>query len=59
MILTFECTEQQLEYYFIKFGENTEILTPLSLRKRFIEIHENALKHYREENNSEELKDVS
>lgn len=44
--LTFECTEQQLEYYFIKFGENAEILDPPSLRKRFREIHENALEYY-------------
>ena len=46
IILTFECTEQQLEYYFIKFGADAEILAPPSLRKRFKEIHENALKYY-------------
>lgn len=42
----FNCTQRQAEYYFFKFGEDAEILEPLSLRNKFISMYKNALNHY-------------
>lgn len=45
-IFEFECSEYQLHNYFIKFGEDAEIIEPVNLRKTFMEMHKKALKMY-------------
>lgn len=45
-IYVFNCTAQQAEFYFFKFGEDVEILKPLSLRSKFINMYQRALEHY-------------
>lgn len=45
-VYVFNCTEQQAEYYFFKFGEDAEILKPETLRKRFIDMYQQAWKRY-------------
>ncbi len=42
----FHCSESQAFNYFYSFGENAEIISPDSLRKRMIESHQNAIKMY-------------
>ncbi len=44
--LIFECTQQQAYLYFIKFGKDVEIVSPLTLRERFAELHKTAIKYY-------------
>jgi hypothetical protein len=42
----FSCPERQAEYYFWKFGKDAQILSPESLRKKFIMLYEKALEQY-------------
>ncbi len=42
----FLCTQLQARRYFIRFGAEAEIISPTSLRKKFIAIYENASKLY-------------
>ena len=49
-IYVFNCTAQQAEYYFFKFGEDAEILKPLSLRSKFISMYQQALVSYTKQN---------
>ncbi|MDE6835177.1 MAG: WYL domain-containing protein [Ruminococcus sp.] len=44
--LTFECTQQQIYQYFIKFGSDDEIIAPSELRERFKELHKLSLEYY-------------
>lgn len=46
-IYTFESTQMQAEFYFIRMGEDCEILAPRSLRERFAEIYAAAAEIYR------------
>lgn len=46
-VYVFHCSERQAFNYFYSFGENVEIISPQSLRTRFMESHENALKLYK------------
>lgn len=41
-IYTFNCTVNQAEFYFFKFGQDAEILKPPELRKRFANMYHNA-----------------
>lgn len=43
----FHCTELQAEYYFSRLGGEVEILAPISLRKRFKELHQQAASLYK------------
>lgn len=43
----FHCTLKQAEYYFFKFGEDAQILSPPDLRRRFTELYDRALSIYR------------
>lgn len=45
-IYVFNCTAQQAEYYFFKFGEDAEILKPMSLRYKFIDMYQRSLLQY-------------
>ncbi|MCM1082936.1 MAG: WYL domain-containing protein [Clostridium sp.] len=45
-IYTFECTENQIIYYFVKFGKDAKILSPQSLADEFKKIYEEALNNY-------------
>lgn len=45
-IYTFDCTQNQIEFYFFKFGADAEILEPEDLRNKFAEMYEEALKNY-------------
>jgi hypothetical protein len=45
-IYCFDCTPLQIEYYFLKFGKDAEVLEPLALRKRFYEFYESATTIY-------------
>lgn len=44
----FRCTEAQAEFYFFKFGEDAEIISPSSLRDKFRTKYENAAETYRD-----------
>ena len=44
--LIFNCTQSQAEFYFFKFGEDAEILSPLKLRERFAELYCRAAERY-------------
>lgn len=43
----FRTTETQIEYYFLKFGSDAEILQPESLRNKFRELYLNAYNAYK------------
>lgn len=45
-VLFFDCTFEQLEFYFFKFGEDAMILEPESLKKRFFHKYLMAMKQY-------------
>lgn len=45
--LTFQCTQAQIYRYFIKFGENAEIISPLDLREKFKKIYHSLVKYYK------------
>jgi hypothetical protein len=45
-IFTFCCTETQAEYYFLKLGDDAEILEPARLRERFAKLHTRAAAAY-------------
>lgn len=45
-IYTFNCTETQAEYYFMRLGADVEILSPTRLRNKFKKMHSNAVKAY-------------
>lgn len=45
-IYVFHCTPKQAEYYFFKFGEDAEIISPDSLRRCFRELYEKASNAY-------------
>ena len=42
----FHSTEMQIEFYFLKFGKDAEVLYPQSLRNKFRLEYEKALKKY-------------
>ena len=44
--LTFNCTQEQIYQYFIKFGKDAEIISPPELRERFSELHRTAAGYY-------------
>ncbi len=43
----FDCTQRQIEFYFFKFGEHAEILSPADLREAFREKYRSALEIYK------------
>ena len=45
-IYVFDCTQQQIFNYFFSFGADAEVISPESLRNRFLNTYENALKSY-------------
>lgn len=45
-IYVFDCTQQQIFNYFFPFGAEAEIISPKSLRNRFIQAHKRALDNY-------------
>lgn len=47
-VYVFHCTQRQAEYYFFKFGEDAEILSPSRLRRRFKTLYKNAVLIYNE-----------
>lgn len=47
-VYVFHCTQRQAEYYFFKFGEDAEILSPAGLRTRFKTLYRNAISIYNE-----------
>ncbi len=46
-IYVFDCSHLQALNYFFPFGEDAEILSPETLRERFQNMHEKALKRYK------------
>ena len=46
-IYVFDCSHLQALNYFFPFGEDAEILSPETLRERFRNMHEKALKRYK------------
>lgn len=46
-LYTFHCTEVQAINYFFKFGRDAEIISPISLRDKFCQRYESALKLYK------------
>lgn len=44
--LIFNCTQSQAEFYFFKFGEDAEILSPPELREKFAELYRRAAERY-------------
>lgn len=48
--LTFDCSHQQIRNYFFSFGAEAEILSPLSVREKFIKDYQKAIKLYNSEN---------
>lgn len=47
-IYTFNCTQMQIQNYFISFGKDAEVLEPLSLRERFAVVYREAAAVYEE-----------
>jgi hypothetical protein len=45
-LFTFSCTESQLWYYFLKFGQDCEVITPLELRRKFEKTFRKSLELY-------------
>lgn len=45
-IYNFECTEAQILYYFIGFGRDAKVLSPVSLADKFKNIYKNAAEIY-------------
>lgn len=43
---TFNCSQRQIEYYFFKFGEDAIILSPLSLKEKFLKMYQQAVDNY-------------
>ena len=52
-IFEFNCTEAQAKFYFYKFGEDVEIISPQSLRNEFINSYEQAVKLYEHKKENE------
>ncbi len=46
---TFSCTEFQFENYFFKFGKECLVITPISMKEKFIESYKQALLQYEKE----------
>jgi hypothetical protein len=49
-IYSFNCTERQIEYYFVKFGKEAIVLEPVELRDRIYKIYEDAVESYKQKN---------
>ena len=49
--LKFDCSQDQIRYYFFTFGNSAEILSPPELRERFISDYKNALESYSQGHN--------
>ncbi len=49
-VYEFQCTEIQIEYYFIKFGKDARIISPPHLADRFGQIYTEALEGYSRKN---------
>lgn len=45
-VYVFECSEQQAEYFFLRFAENAEILEPPTLREKFAKLYASGLKNH-------------
>ena len=45
-VYVFDCTQQQIFNYFFSFGADAKIISPESLRNRFISTYNEALKQY-------------
>ena len=45
--LTFNCTQEQIYQYFIRFGKEAEIVSPQNLRERFAYIYKTAAEYYK------------
>lgn len=50
----FICSFNQAEYYFFKFGEEAEVISPPKLRNRLAEKYEKALKRYKRKDVSDD-----
>lgn len=46
MVIDFECTTMQAEFYFFKFGKDIRILEPASLRERFQKLYKESYENY-------------
>ncbi len=44
--LTFDCSHQQIRNYFFSFGEEVEIISPLSLREKFMREYKASIERY-------------
>lgn len=53
-LYTFDCTQDQIEFYFFKFGADAEIVKPIELRKKFAKMYEDAFKAYEKATDSSE-----
>ena len=45
-VYTFNCSLNQIEFYFFKFGEDAVILTPVELREKFQDMYKKAYQQY-------------
>lgn len=45
-VFVFYCTEAQAEYYFLKFGKDAEVLSPIELRKKVMTTYQEAISNY-------------
>ena len=45
-VYLFQCTKSQARFYFIRFEADAEILSPLSLRREFVDIYKSVLDSY-------------
>lgn len=47
-IYVFECSERQVQYFFFRFAGDAEIISPPSLRKKFLELYQQGSDVYSE-----------
>ena len=45
-VYSFKCTETQVKFYFFKFGKDAEIISPETLRKKFLDMYKEAAEVY-------------
>ncbi len=45
-IFVFRCTPAQAEFYFFKFGEDAQVISPLTLRNKFKSMYQKSVKIY-------------
>lgn len=46
-VYTFLCSKRQIEYYFLKFGQDAVIISPEDLKKSFLDSYEKAVNAYK------------